>query len=127
MSGDAAKAVVDGAGDQTLLTWLLGAAFAVVSAAFGFTQKQIATVRRETREDLEAMETMLGDRLKEGRADRENLWREVRENQRIMEEQNRRMLERMGSVVTRDDLRQDLAAHEARMIQVLRNGSRAPH
>lgn len=127
MSGDVTKAVVDGGGDQTLLTWLLGAAFALLTGAFGFTQRQIATVRRETREDLDAMEATLVERLREGRSDRENIWREIRENQKTMEEQHRRMLERMGNVVTREDLRQDLHAHEARMTQILQNAESRRH
>lgn len=115
------KTVVEGAGGDTLLTWLLGAAFAILSAAFGFTQKQIADVRREAREDMEAMEATLTERSRESRADRDALWKEIRENQRIMEDQHRRMLERMGQVVTREDMRQDFTQFEQRISQLLQN------
>lgn len=106
-------------GDQPLVTWLFGIAVTLISGAFAFTHVRIGQVRDEGRSDLEQLRAEIMARLEESTKDRLRLWEETRNIQREVATTNREVLEKLGAVPTRQELRSDLAASEQRIQQMI--------
>ncbi len=107
--------------DQPLVLGLVSSAIAILASIFGFMHVRINRAQDEVKESIATMRTEMDARLREGRDDRASLWSAVRSTEREVGEQHRRLLERMSEVATRQEIKEDLAASERRIAQMLQN------
>lgn len=98
---------------------LFSAGVAVLMGAFGYTMKRISDVETELKADqgeevrtlrseLGKMEKSINDRFQEGRDDRNEMWRTIRQMQEQAATQHSQNLERIGRLPTRDEMMQML-------------------
>lgn len=116
-----------------ILPWAGGLFVTVLLAAFGYTHKRISEVTydvrhdieeqgRELRRDLSVITQAAEARAQEGRTDRNMIWGRIEAIQAQVQEQHARMLERLGNIATRDEVRQELQAMEQRLQASFRAG-----
>jgi hypothetical protein len=109
--------------DQSVLLWILGICFTVLSALTGFLYRFTKEVREEATEQVEGlrreMQQQMQARFEEGRNDRAEIWREVRQTQRDVSAVTQAMTERLAKVPTREEFRADLGNFEARIERML--------
>lgn len=113
-----------GGGDLGLVLWLFGAAISIVMAVMGYAHKRIGDVRREAMQAIAEVRQDVKDRDAGSRLDRNNLWVELRRAQQESTEIHRDILEKMAGVPDRKELREDLAASEARIRHLIEGLSR---
>lgn len=106
---------MDGGDGVTFWEWVGGLVFVAVSGLFGFTHKRIGEVQTSLKEDqveeisnlrkeLARMETMVEQRFKEGKQDRDAMWATIQSNQASQEKQHAQNLERLNKIPTRDEM-----------------------
>ena len=110
-----------------IVLWLFGAAGSIVASAVGLLWKRIEGVRREMEGDMLEFRQAIGERLKDGKADRERLWKEVKDNQNRMDDAHRKMLRELARLPTREEMRQDMASMKSDIAQLVRDGASRQH
>ena len=105
--------------DREVVLWLLGGAFTIVSGGWALLWKRIGEVDAEVEKRAGELVAMFNDRQAEGRVDRANLWNRMEALQTRMDERTAALTERLYQVPTREELRQDLAASERRIEQMI--------
>jgi hypothetical protein len=94
--------------DQELVLGLAGGFLTIVTGALAFTHVRISQVREEGKRDLEDLQQQLTERLKDGQADRNSMRLELQAIGQMAARQHEDILNRLGQVATRDEIKGDL-------------------
>lgn len=93
--------------------WVPHVLFAGLSGAFLFLYRRSDQVHAELREELKEMRDTSSERAREGKADRDAIWLELRNI-------SGRISEQIGRIPTRDEVKSDLRDLEARLTKSTR-------